>query len=648
MTINYGLGNYVKSVSRFDGTAVSNTFNSAGLRSSVKYPDSTLNFSYLKNNLLTTAANEACTVSNGWDFANRLTDVKVTGLVSTPLSLSYGYYPAGNLSNMTSVAGTLTLTHDEAERVSSISATRPGLSPLAFNLTYDGTNGLVSYLTCTNTGVTVSYDWDDWDRLTGILWKNASNNVIRNFQYSFNSAGMITGCGLSGEGIGYAYDDLDRLVGETRTDSLGQTIFSETVGYDEVGNRTSKTRDGIAVSYSYGTGNNRLIGWAITQTNLIAQMDLYGSANESISPNSHWGQLWVSNSFQKLTPNISGTNFWVYDMGFNLGTQKVVAAIRDAAGNTTFVTNQVYLSVVTNGAYLHSSAGCVTNVSYSGSGFSQNIGLSWNSQYQLTEVKTNGASVERNGFDALGRRVWNWDGTTTNYFVYDGQQIIADVDSTGGLRRAYVHGPGIDNWLAMTVYTGATAKTYFYLTDRLGTVHAVVDETGTIVESYRFDAWGRVLGVYDGSGMPLTESAIGNKILWQGREYSWKTGFYYFRARWYDPVTGRWLSNDPAGISGGLDQYVFCNNNPVNFRDPNGLCTEGQPATTLNTLPNYTSVNNSLPTLISQVVPGINAPPVPVPVGGPGAGWRWTGPPPRSSASRRPRLFARMSSRSRA
>ncbi len=41
--------------------------------------------------------------------------------------------------------------------------------------------------------------------------------------------------------------------------------------------------------------------------------------------------------------------------------------------------------------------------------------------------------------------------------------------------------------------------------------------------------------------------------------------------RWYDPVTARWLSNDPIGISGGLNQYVFCSDNPVNFRDPLGL-----------------------------------------------------------------------------
>jgi len=44
--------------------------------------------------------------------------------------------------------------------------------------------------------------------------------------------------------------------------------------------------------------------------------------------------------------------------------------------------------------------------------------------------------------------------------------------------------------------------------------------------------------------------------------------------RWYEPVTGRWLSNDPIGISGGLNQYQAFKSNPVNFRDPSGLCTE--------------------------------------------------------------------------
>ena len=161
-----------------------------------------------------------------------------------------------------------------------------------------------------------------------------------------------------------------------------------------------------------------------------------------------------------------------------------------------------------------------------------------------------------------------------SHVVYDGQQTVADVDLTGGVKRAYVNGPGIDNILAMVTYSNGTPQSYYFIKDHLGSVHAVVNSSGNIVESYRYDAWGRVLGVYDGQGTPLTQSAIGNRFLWQGREYSWATGLYYFRARWYDPVTGRWLSNDPIGISGGLNQYVFCGNNPVNFRDPLGRCRE--------------------------------------------------------------------------
>ena len=46
--------------------------------------------------------------------------------------------------------------------------------------------------------------------------------------------------------------------------------------------------------------------------------------------------------------------------------------------------------------------------------------------------------------------------------------------------------------------------------------------------------------------------------------------------RWYDPVTGRWLSKDPVGISGGVNQYVFCGNDPVNRRDPFGLCEKSE------------------------------------------------------------------------
>ena len=197
-------------------------------------------------------------------------------------------------------------------------------------------------------------------------------------------------------------------------------------------------------------------------------------------------------------------------------------------------------------------------------------------QYRLTAALTNGVPVESYGYDALGRRAWVTASGVTTHFVNDGPHIVAETDDTGVVLRRYEYGPGMDDILSMTVINGQAETTYRYLKDHLNTVIALVDGQGEIVESYEYDAWGNVLAVRDGAGNPLTESALGNRFLFQGREYSWATGLYNFRARWYDPETGRWLSNDPIGISGGLNQYVFCGNNPVNFRDPYGLCSEDE------------------------------------------------------------------------
>jgi len=190
-------------------------------------------------------------------------------------------------------------------------------------------------------------------------------------------------------------------------------------------------------------------------------------------------------------------------------------------------------------------------------------------------MQSNSVAVERYGYDPAGRRAWTWDGTATNYHLYNGIHVLADVNATGGLIRSYSYGMGTDNLLAFTVHTGAVAKTYYCLTDHAGTVHALADSTGAIVESYRFDPWGRVLGVWNGAGQSIAATAIGNRYLLQGREYSWRTGLYFFRARWYDPQTARWLSKDPIGIVGGLNQYMAMNDNLVRFRDPFGLCKNG-------------------------------------------------------------------------
>ena len=570
MSLSWAVGSFLNSVTRFDGTVVSNTFNSDGFLSSIAYPDATIQLSCLKNGLLKTAGNGLGVITNNWSFANRLTS---QAQVVPSGTVSYTYWPAGHLSNVTSVAGSTTYTLDAADRFSSLSSSFAPSAPLVFNFSYGTNNGLVSSMTCTNTGIVASYGFDVMDQLTNLVWTGPTGNVLRSFAYAINNAGMITNVAHDdGSRTEYTLDDLDRLTGEKQINAVGITNLEQHFTYDEVGNRLTKVLDGATVSYAYSNGCNRLVGWTAASTNDFAASrrgDVAGFSSEAIGTNGNLGELYVSNAVGGVASlTVSGTNFTAADFEVGSGTQDIVVAIGDAAGNVAYATNTVVIQVVTNASYGFSAAGCVTSIQYQGSGVSETISLTWDSQYQLTEALTNGASAERYGYDALGRRAWIFDGVATNYLVYD--QVVAEVSATGSLKRSYVWGPEIDNLLAMTVHTGATVRTYYALSDHLGSIHALVDETGQVVEQYRFDAWGRTT-VHDANGVDLALSAVGNRYVWQGREISWKTGLYHFRARWYDPITGRWLSNDPIGISGGLNQYVFCGDNPVNARDAMGL-----------------------------------------------------------------------------
>ena len=184
----------------------------------------------------------------------------------------------------------------------------------------------------------------------------------------------------------------------------------------------------------------------------------------------------------------------------------------------------------------------------------------------LTEVQSLCA------YDSLGRKVLRYDNNSCYYYIYDGMNLVADYDAYNGrIIRTYTYGPGVDNIQSMTIYDEyGSSETYYYIKDASNTVYGLVDVNNEIVEYYHYDAFGN-FKIKDNYYLWIPESAYGNRFLFQGREYDYDTALYYFRNRWYEPETGRWLSPDPIGISGGLNLYAFCGNDPVNFVDPMGL-----------------------------------------------------------------------------
>jgi RHS repeat-associated protein len=108
--------------------------------------------------------------------------------------------------------------------------------------------------------------------------------------------------------------------------------------------------------------------------------------------------------------------------------------------------------------------------------------------------------------------------------------------------------------------------------------------TPTTIGYHQQDGLGNVIGVHNGSsasqhilyttwGTPTFQSSTTNRLAWKGLLYEGDgVNLYYMRARWYDPETGRFISEDPIGLAGGINQYAFAGNDPVNGWDPSGLC----------------------------------------------------------------------------
>jgi RHS repeat-associated protein len=120
----------------------------------------------------------------------------------------------------------------------------------------------------------------------------------------------------------------------------------------------------------------------------------------------------------------------------------------------------------------------------------------------------------------------------------------------------YLNGPGMDDKLRQS--SAATGPLYF-LQDQLGSTVALTDPAGGVAERLSYEPFG------GGGASALT------RFTYTGRERDAQTGLMYYRARWYDPAQGRFLSEDPAGFAGGINKYAYVSNNPISKTDPLGL-----------------------------------------------------------------------------
>ena len=508
-----------------------------------------------------------------YDNANRLVTV-------TDPALQMTQYEYNARSNVTAVVDALgqryTFDYDVLSRV--ISATRAGL---AMSFAYDAVGNRTQRTDFNN--LPTSYAYDALNRLTNITYPDASTVT-----YAYDKLSqMISAANINGT-VSFVYDSLGRAT--STTDVFGQVLnytydandrrtklsFGATTNatyiYDVV-NRLTKITDSanLAVSYVYDvtsklTSKTLPNGVAATYTydgldRLTRLKDAKG--NTVIADNQY-----SYNNAGDITQNIdrSGTHAYDYDAVDRLisatytGTPNESYAYEGVGNRTSSHRSATYgyqpfnrLVNTATASYIYNNNGNMISKS-DASGTTQ---FAWDFENRLTQVVTPASGSVTYKYDALGRRIQRTpsSGISTN-FIYDDQDVVKDINSDGTTVE-YLNGPGVDNKIRQK--GSSTSTTYYFSQDHLGSTTALTGTTGKLVERITYDGYGNSAG--------STRTRYG----YTGRERDQLMGLLYYRARFYDPQLGRFMSEDPIGFGGGVNSFAYVSNNPQNKTDPLGL-----------------------------------------------------------------------------
>jgi RHS repeat-associated protein len=163
------------------------------------------------------------------------------------------------------------------------------------------------------------------------------------------------------------------------------------------------------------------------------------------------------------------------------------------------------------------------------------------------------------------------------YYVYDGNDVALTLvrPSTGTtwrIQQRYVN-TGLDENVAARLWLNGTPTSLALVTDRQGGYIMGVKANGleeTSTGFYLRNAFGKMESGSTAASSMETHTGLG--FAGAGTPTAAGGGYVYLRNRWYDPQTGRFLSQDPIGLAGGVNLYAYAGNNPASYSDPFGLC----------------------------------------------------------------------------
>jgi RHS repeat-associated protein len=523
----------------------------------------------------------------------------------------YQYDPVGNLTKLTDANGHATqYFYDPVNRpLQEIYA--DGLSRF---FAHDNVSNLIKRTD--QIGQVTNYTYNDLYFLTSRTYPSAINDTFTYDlsgrmlsgqrgtwldTFTYDGANRITQTVQNGHAISYIYNVPGRI--RTLTYPGGRVITEHTDARARMDHIDDVASPPPIVQYTYDLANNVL---SRNYRNGTTSSFSYNANNWTTSmaynnPATFEGFSYTydnegNKQFEQKTHDSSHSECYAYDSTYRLISYKVGSLVGscvpapvtqtsynlDPVGNWTSKTTdgvtQNRMHNATNELIKIDS----TSLIYDDNGNLTNEGTytyTYDEENRLTKATRNSASavVGQYQYDALNRRVQkiaNPAGTLSivQYF-YDDARIIEEQNGAGITQATYVYGNYIDEVLTMN----RGANTYYYHQNALGSVEAITDQTAAPVERYSYDAYGFAT-MTNGAFNPIPpnawgtpHSAIGNPWMFTGRQLDEETGLYYYRARYYDPVKGRFLQRDPLEYLDGANLYEYGDDNPIRFGDPTGF-----------------------------------------------------------------------------
>src|SRR3989442_1609449 len=297
----------------------------------------------------------------------------------------------------------------------------------------------------------------------------------------------------------YGYDTLSRLLNVTHKKGT-TTLDGASYTVDSAGNRLSRTPQpsGTASNYGYDA-IYELTG--VTQGHSTTESYTYDAVGNRLSAFHSSG--WTYNSSNELTSRPSFT--YTYDNDGNTLTKV------SGSSTTTYA---------------------------------------WDFENRLTSVTLPGSGGTVSfKYDPFGRRIYKSSSSVTSIFAYDGDNLIEETNSSGTAVARYAQTQNIDEPLAML----RSAATSYYQADGLGSVTSLSNAAGSIANTYTYDSFGKVTA---------STGSLVNPFQYTARESDTETGLYYYRARYYDPTSGRFISEDTIRFRAGTNFYPYVHNRP--------------------------------------------------------------------------------------